>query len=77
MSSDEIQSIRESLARIETALMGDPAMGNAGLVRRVTDLERESNENTLWRAKVAAISSVVAVAVTAIVQGVYGWLTGK
>lgn len=81
MSLDEIQSIKESLARIETALMGDPAMGNKGLVLRVQDLEKESAVNATWRdglrSHITAISSGVAVVVAAIVQGVVSYFTSS
>jgi len=39
MSTEEIQSIRESLVRIEKAIVGDPAVGHKGLAQRVTDVE--------------------------------------
>lgn len=41
MSADEIQSIRDSLHRIEQSLMGDPKMGNRGLVSRIESLESQ------------------------------------
>ena len=47
MSADEIQSIRDSLTRIEVAIRGDEGMGSDGIVKtqkshgkRVTRLER-------------------------------------
>jgi hypothetical protein len=40
MSADEIQSIRDSLKRIETALMGDE-LGNRGVVPRLSDAEKK------------------------------------
>lgn len=81
MSLDEIQSIKESLARIETALMGDPAMGNKGLVMRVRDLEQQCDDTSSWRngvqAKITVISSAVAVVAAAIVQGIVSYFSSN
>lgn len=81
MSLDEIQSIKESLARIETALMGDSAMGNKGLVVRMQELEAEAAANAQWRdglrSHISAVAGGVAVVVTATIQGVVSYFTSK
>lgn len=64
MSTEEIQSIRDSLHRIELALVGDPAMGNKGLVARMSEVEKEASENTTWRESVKARVGVVAAVVS-------------
>ena len=40
MSTEEIQSIRDALHRIEIAITGDPAMGHRGLTSRIADVEK-------------------------------------
>lgn len=42
--TESIETIKKSTQRMETALLGDEAMGNAGLVRRMDRVE-ESTEN--------------------------------
>ena len=39
MSTEELESIKSSLHRIEQAIMGDGGMGTKGLAQRVNDLE--------------------------------------
>jgi len=39
MSADELEAIKSSLHRIETALVGDPSLGNAGIVSRLAVVE--------------------------------------
>jgi hypothetical protein len=50
MSADEIASIRESLHRIEQALVGDPQMGHKGIAQRLSDVEKTTEEHSrkLW-----------------------------
>ena len=50
MSADEITSIRESLHRIEKALIGDPDMGHKGIAQRLSDVEKTTEEHSrkLW-----------------------------
>lgn len=40
MSTEEIQSIRDSLARIEKAITGDPTIGYTGIAGRLEKVER-------------------------------------
>jgi hypothetical protein len=39
VSSDEIQSIKASLHRIEQAICGDEEMGHKGIAKRLTEVE--------------------------------------
>lgn len=50
MSTDEITSIRDSLHRIEKALVGDPQMGHKGIAQRLSDVEKTTEEHSrkLW-----------------------------
>lgn len=41
MSADELATIKETLARIEKAIIGDKEMGQRGIVERLTDLEKQ------------------------------------
>ena len=81
MSIEEIQSIKESLARIETALVGDPKMGNKGIVVRLADVEVETRTNTQWRdtvkAKVGLLATGVSLLVAAAVEAAANIMTSK
>lgn len=43
MSTDEITVIKESLHRIEVALIGDPSLGNTGIVARLASVETKTD----------------------------------
>lgn len=72
MSVEEIQSVRESLHRIETALIGDPRMGNTGIVARLESVERETRETTAWRerlnVRIGMIATGISFAATAAIE---------
>lgn len=72
MSVEEIQSIRESLHRIETALVGDPAMGNKGIVARLNETELDVRKILRWRDSVKLrlgfVASVTALIVTGLIE---------
>ncbi len=63
MSTEEIQSIRDSLHRIETAIVGDPGMGHKGLAQRMTDVEAKTDASArkliLWTGIATGASVVV------------------
>lgn len=42
MSADELEAIKSSLHRIETALVGDPTLGNTGIVARLASVETKA-----------------------------------
>ena len=72
MSVEEIQSMKDSLQRIETALVGDPKMGNAGIVTRLESVEREAQATKAWREKlnvrIGMIASVMSFVATAAIE---------
>lgn len=43
MSTEEVQSIKETLHRIESALVGDPAMGHKGIAQRLDTVEQRTD----------------------------------
>lgn len=45
MSADELATIKESLHRIEKAIVGDEEMGQLGIVQRLTHLEKQIAEH--------------------------------
>ena len=45
MSADELSTIKETLHRIEQAIVGDEKMGQRGIVQRLTDLEKQIAEH--------------------------------
>jgi hypothetical protein len=51
MSTEEITSIKESLARIEKAIAGDPSMGHTGIAGRLEKVEQlaEANDRKLLK----------------------------
>lgn len=59
MSSDELRTIKDTLARIEKALIGDEEMGQRGIVQRLTDLEKQIADHdkklVLWGGMVTGI----------------------
>jgi hypothetical protein len=62
MSADEIQSIRDSLHRIEKAIIGDPAMGHRGIAARVDAIEKlveAHGRKLLWWSGIVAGASVI------------------
>lgn len=63
MSTEEIQSIRESLHRIEKAIIGDPDMGHKGIAARVDDIEKKVEAHgrklLLWSGIVAGASVIL------------------
>ena len=63
MSTEEIQSIRESLHRIEKALIGDPEMGHKGIAARVDAIEKtveaHGKKLLLWSGIVAGASVLI------------------
>ena len=63
MSVEEIQSIRESLARIEKAITGDPTVGYTGIAGRLEKVEKlaESHDRKLltWGGVVLGVSVAV------------------
>lgn len=63
MSADEIQSIRESLHRIEKAIVGDPSMGHRGLASRMDVVEKmvdqQGRKLILWSGIVAGASVII------------------
>lgn len=81
MSADEMQIIKESLSRIEVALMGDPKMGNKGIVVRLSEVEAEARANTAWRetvkAKVGLLATGVSLLVAAGFEAAINTLSGK
>jgi aminopeptidase-like protein len=60
MSTEEIASIKESLVRIETAIVGDPQMGNKGLAQRISEVENKNGDIErkliLWGGVITGIS---------------------
>ena len=52
MSADELATIKESLHRIEKAIVGDEEMDQLGIVQRLTHLEKQIAEHdkklVLW-----------------------------
>ena len=60
MSADEIQSIRESLHRIEVAIIGDKSLGHRGLASRMEAVEACVSEHNrkliLWGGIVTGLS---------------------
>ena len=72
MSVEEIQSIKDSLHRIEQALMGDPTMGHRGIVSRLETVEQQQNEQgkklILW----GGIAAGVSIALTHLKTKVFG-----
>lgn len=63
MSAEEIQSIRESLHRIEKAIIGDPDMGHKGIAARVDAIEKvvdaQGKKLLLWSGIVAGASVII------------------
>jgi hypothetical protein len=63
MSTDEIQSIRESLHRIEIAIVGDPSMGHRGIAARMDAVEKcvdsQGKRLLLWSGIVAGASVII------------------
>lgn len=63
MSTEEIQSIRESLHRIEKAIVGDPAMGHKGIAERLSIVETKADNNDrkllVWGGIATGVSVVV------------------
>lgn len=63
MSTEEIQSIRESLHRIEKAIVGDPDMGHKGLAERMTAVEAKADHNDrkllVWGGIATGVSVVI------------------
>lgn len=44
MSQEELSSIKETLNRIEKALVGDPEMGHTGIADRLRSVEEQAHE---------------------------------
>ena len=44
MSQEELSSIKETLNRIEKALVGDPEMGHTGIADRLRSVETQAQE---------------------------------
>lgn len=63
MSADELQTIRETLHRIEVAVSGDPKHGHRGLVARVESTEKKQEEHDkkliLWGGIVTGLSIAI------------------
>lgn len=63
MSAEEIQSIRESLHRIEKAIIGDPDMGHKGIAARMDAIEKivdaQGKKLLLWSGIVAGASVII------------------
>ncbi len=63
MSADELASIRESLHRIEKAIIGDPDVGHKGIAARVDDIEKKVEAHgrklLLWSGIVAGASVII------------------
>ena len=72
MSADEIQSIRESLHRIEKAIVGDPQMGHKGLAQRVTDVEVKADTSDRKLLVWGGIATGVSVVITHLKTKIFG-----
>ena len=63
MSAEEIQSIRESLHRIEKAIIGDPDLGHKGIAARLDAIEKvvdaQGKKLLVWSGIVAGASVII------------------
>ena len=63
MSADELQTIRETLHRIEVAVTGDPTHGHRGIVVRLADVEKAQDEQgrklILWGGIITGLSLAI------------------
>lgn len=66
MNPEELQEIKGTLNRIETALIGDPSMGNKGLVTRLKDVEDKTESIGQWRDSVKTKMTIIAGAVSVV-----------
>lgn len=79
-SSEEISEIKATLSRIETALVGDQAMGHVGLVDRVADhdmrivsIEQQRRDDTAQRRGATWVVATIGM-VGGVVGGLVTWL---
>lgn len=55
---DERLSTQDTtIGEIKTALVGNEAMGNKGIVKRLGEIEGAVAENTTWRNRIAAMAA--------------------
>lgn len=58
--------------RLETAIVGDPAMGNKGVIRRIEDLEKEQEEAKAKQRKMDRKMVIFGAAGTGAIFGIKG-----